>query len=293
MEQMKTFFSRYFFAGVLVVAGLVLFIITTMQYFEVARILSQYEDAEKQTMLPVLASFMLTVAGILYGLFLSDKLSEWSKTKNFWLVLNGSLVACVALFAFLNIHIVKESLDEIKYKEHRKYLVTNSLLDLQLAQQLYKRENKDFSTNQEELMRFLRSFKETQLTKIELKELPKELDTMGDTEQIKQGYMRYDTAYMSLLEKYFLSPMAQRERLIKKRPAFVLDSMFYAPLAKNNQEQPMAFLFKHDTVKDIIMDRKTVVFEILDPKPLRGSKPDTLKIGSLFETTANGNWSEK
>jgi len=46
-------------------------------------------------------------------------------------------------------------------------------------------------------------------------------------------------------------------------------------------------------LKDFITQKETIVFEILDPTPLLGTQPDTLKIGSLIENTANGNWTEK
>lgn len=290
MKIWISFLKKHYFSLFILLAGLGLLVVTIEQYFEVVRIVSLYKNAEKPTFFPVIAAVFIIISALLFLLIDLGRLNFIFAQKNKKNIFNGLIFMSVLWIGYLNYHIIKSSMDLKAYQEKRKYLVTQRLLDLQTAQQLYRRENKDYAMDFEQLLDFLKNFQEQNLIKIELKELPRNLDQLSEKEQIEQGYIRYDTLQVSVLEKYYTSIVAEKERKTKKRPDFILDSMIYAPMSG---EKNIPFIFRYEIKKDFITQKETILFEIADPTPLLGTQPDTLKIGSLIENTANGNWTER
>lgn len=292
LSKIKNYLEKNFFPILIIFFGVFFLVLTINQYQETSRIVAEYKNAEQPTILTIVAALCIIFSGALYLFISSGYLSAIFISDQKKLLFNGFLMFLVFLVAYLNYSMIQNSVDEMAYKEKRKRLVTDRLLDLQLAQQFYKRENRQFATNFQDLISFLKNAQEKSVVKIELKELPKELDILTEKEQILQGYIRYDTAVVSILEKHYTSNQATRERITKKRSAFILDSLEYAPLSEVNGKASK-FIFKYEISKDFITSKETVFFEILDPTPLLGTKPEVLKIGSLTENTANGNWTEK
>ena len=278
-------------AFMLVFLGFSLLIMSVIGYMRLQIVLIDFPYTETTSFYTFFSSIAILIAGLV--LFLMEhhwgqKKMEDKKNRQ---ILKTSLFLLVFSLGYAHYYLIYSSVVKIEEKAERRKAVVDKLLDLQFFQQAYKKQNQVFADSFDKLFDFIKTAKEQTLIRIELKALPKELDQLSEKNQLEQGYFRYDTIQESLLEKYFLSAQAVKERAIKKRNPFDLKQLQIAP--ERAQETAQLFIFEVDQRKDFVSQQEQVFFQIKDPTPYLGERPDTLKIGNLIENTANGNWTEK
>jgi hypothetical protein len=283
MENLKENLSKFLLPALTTLLGLVLIGFTINQYVNTNRLYDLGQTDEPGRFAMVLGAIAITLAGLAMFVFISIKLSSNKIYKS--ITIGFSLVALLVGYnAYMTIKI---EADKAKARKIRKEALIDRLVDLQTAQKEYKTVFGNYCTNLDTLLYFINETKSITLKKTPLKELPAELDTLSDQGLIDNGYLKIDTSYEALTYKLYESPLMKEKR--NYRP-FNMDSLKFVPVTprKENGEK-YTWIFQSDSIEN--NDIKNATFIIKDPKPL--PKQDTTYIGSLIESTANGNWSDK
>lgn len=208
-------------------------------------------------------------------------------------VVIGVLSLISISFVFGNYKSYERRQVEIDTFKARKKSVIDKLDDIAEIQKVIKKETGQYAASFEALVEFMKNHKVAEVTKTVINALPAELDTMSEANQALAGYIKFDTTYVNALEKYFTSEAITLERLEAKKPKFDterLDDLKLVPFSSGDNGEALEFIFRSDSTKDEMLSKMMVTFEVVDPQPNGEVKDDSLRIGDLGKTSANGNW---
>ncbi len=283
MENLKENLSKFLLPSITTLLGLLLVGFTINQYSNTNRLFAAGQTDEPGSFAMILGAITITLAGLAMFVFVSNKYSNSKIYKG--ITISFTLFAFIVGYsAYMTI---KLEADKEKARKVRKKALVARLIDIQSAQKEYKTVYGNYCADFDSLLTFVKETKSITLKKTPLKELPAELDTLSDQGLIDNGYLRIDTTYESLTYKLYESPLMKEKRNYRE---FNIDSLKFVPKTprKENGEK-YTWIFQSDSIEN--NDIKNATFVVKDPKPL--PKQDTTYIGSLIESTANGNWSDK
>lgn len=252
MDNIKQSFGKFLFPGVLSIVGLILLIVGI---------------SGDQSSLFIFAGFGVLVVGIVSLLYSLGKVS-----KTIHLTVTLVMVIGSIFLAYSDYSTVKKDIDFVVNKKAVYAKVIQNLKDIRDVQVAHKKLNGTYIATFDSLHRFL---DEGQLPII--KAIGSVPDTLSEEEAIEMGIVRRDTLYEPVLNSLFLNNKAKADR---KFP-FVKDSLEFAPGSGVKFYMNAGFINQGGV--------KTPVFEAKDLKPF--DVTDTLKVGSMTETSTTGNWS--
>ncbi len=176
--------------------------------------------------------------------------------------------------AYLDYDVIRDDLVFQRKKKAYRDKVVQSLKDIRTAEQAFKSRYEKYTGNWDTLVNFLKTDSIAYV-----REEGTRPDTLTEEKALELGIIRKDTFYTSVVDSLFLSQTARKKRIFE----FKADSLPYVP---GTTEE---FI-----LKTRVIDRsggvRTPVFMAKDPSPF--APPDTLKVGSLTEASASGNWGD-
>lgn len=195
------------------------------------------------------------------------------------------LVPVIGYYIFQDFKSINDPIVFQRTYEKRADVIKVRLTDIRDAQVAYLSMHGRFTADFDTLIDFINNGKLKMVKKINT--TPKELlELKSESQLIKEGYIRFDTAYVTVLDSIF-----------KGREDFVVENIAYIPFTdpkkkfkmnsgKVNKSGIMVPVFEVEADKnDYLADIKEGNEELL-----KDEKILTLIIGSMFEPTRDGNW---
>jgi hypothetical protein len=264
MDALKNFISRYLFAVILVLAGLLFMI---------------FGISNNQSTPFIIGGVAIVLVGIISALYQKGIISAMVQN-----VLSLALVIFGAYLAYESYKSVDLDIEFRREKQKIHSLTIQRLKDIRTAQVAYKNKYGYYTDSFDTLINFIKLDSLPIVTAIG--SVP---DTLTEAEALSLGIIIRDTMLIPVQENIF--PKEQTKGRLYR---FRLDSFAYTPFVREKFIMNAGMLERGGGVF-------LPVFQVVDPKPFpwdgydkfekyTALKKDTLKVGSMNEPSTNGNW---
>lgn len=293
MNNLSENFQKYFFSGLLIIAGAIVLIkgMGSMSATE--------NNPDVSWSLFLIAGAGMFLGGIVSALFIAG-------------IINKQIsLGVLVIFLVASVYFAKANYDSVKARialQDRYNFIRNhvkqGLIDVRDVQVEYKKVKGKFAADFDSLLYFIENEKTYDIKKTgrvpegrigeeyiaALGYKKTDADYFSKTEgwdedeAVKVGIIKIDTIWKPLVDKLFdEGNKTQRNRVFD----FVPDSL---PFVRGYKNGSLKYVLKADTLGD-----GSPVFLAKEPEPFHilGEEKDTLQIGSLKDTKTTGNWGER
>lgn len=254
-------------------------------------------DMEDQPTEMLVGALFLLVAGVLALPAVAQKIGT-SLSR----ILGVVFFIFSMLLAYMIFNTVDDEIQFLAEKEKMDTSVIQRLKDIRTAQEEYMKQYGQYTNNWDSLLAFISEpmlevpWKSGDLADSLLEKSPEEqaafiihrdsLASMGlSLEQaVKRGYSVRDTSYISVYDQYFNPDFRAKKNL----PEVNLDSLPFSPYSGER------FILKTGMIEASGGVKQPTIL-VQDPTPFgrEGVKKDTLRFGSLSESSTSGNWGSR
>ena len=254
-------------------------------------------DMEDQPTEMLIGALFLLASGVLALPSVAQKIGTKSRK-----ILATIFFAFSLLLGFMIFSTVDDEIDFLAEKEKMDSEVIQRLKDIRTAQEEYMRENGQFTDNWDSLLAFISKpvievpWKSGDLADSLLEKSPNDqaafiihrdkLASLGLTleQAINKGYSVRDTSYVSVFDQYFNPEFREKKGL----PPVNLDSLPFSPYSGER------FILKTGLIEASGGVKQPTIL-VQDPTPFgrEGVKKDTLRFGSMTESSTSGNWGSR
>lgn len=326
LEQLGVFAKKFMFPSFIIAAGIALIIVGLVP----SNIPVQIKDATtgdikegitiiKQSQEFLMGAIAILIAGILIFLYTLDIISKAVNA-----ILLVVLFVVTGFFAFTSYNSVQETIAQNNAKEDWDNMTKQALSDIRDVQLSYKKKYGFYTSDYNELTRFLTEDKimdvviigeipdrritdeEGKILKYDKLKDEAKFNDIDESEAVQLGIIQIDTLWYPVMEVMFTGELAKKNnegRLYEfdvNKLGKIVEVPSVSKLTKGNKKRaselaainPPVYPMFTDTIREE-EDLVSYMF-IYDPVPYDPFvKRDTLSIGSKTEPKTNGSWAEK